>query len=161
MSEIFSVMGRCLSCNCSAYTSVYRKIHQYYPHTLGIIILCLFYIGFTSDFIITVLAIVKIRNRLILLDSISAEMKKISDRTGEKIFDGYEFMKEKKDEINEKNAANRQKLEALHCKYKAIHEKRSLTLNRFEKAFPKLKLESPKTFKEQLDDLKNQYKNYK
>lgn len=123
---------------------VIEKFVDNFPHTAGVIFMCLFYIGFTSDLIITILAIVKIRNRIKLLDSISAEMKKISDKTGEKIFDQYVKAKDRKEHIDSINAENRKKLEELHQKYKTAAEKHSFTIRRFEKAFPRLHFDSIK-----------------
>ena len=69
------------------------------PQTLGIMILSVILIGFLSDAVITVCAIIHIRNRLILTERISTEMRKISDATGEKLFSGVEFVMDKKKRV--------------------------------------------------------------
>ena len=124
------------------------------PSAFGIVILTVILIGFISDTIITVAAIIHIKQRLVVLEGISAEMRKISVKTGEKIFTGVEHVMDKKSELDERNAEYRQKLEELRDKYKSIHEKRSFTLKRLSKAFPQLDIINIKSFKEQLEELR-------
>lgn len=129
------------------------------PHKFGIIMLSVIMTGFISDMIITVMAIVHIKKKLRLLEDISAEMKKISDKTGQKIFDGVEIVMDKKNEFDEKTEAYHKKFNELSERYKKLIEKRTATGKRLAAAFPKLKLYPPKGFKEQLDELKKDIKN--
>lgn len=112
------------------------------PETLGTILICIVMTGFASDMIITVLAVIHIQNRLKLLDSISAEMKKISDYTGEKLYNGVENSKKR-----------REKYEELLEKYKEIG-KRKFVDRRIEHAFPKLRINTDGSFHEKLEELK-------
>lgn len=123
------------------------------PQTFGIIILCIILTGFISDTVITVCAIINIKRRLVLLEGISAEMRKISDKTGEKLFAGVEHVIDKKNELDDKNAEYKQKLAELKEKYAAIHERRSITLSRLSKAFPQLNIFELKGFRQQLEEL--------
>lgn len=115
---------------------------EHMPDTLGIILISVFMTGFVSDMIITIFAIIHIKNRLKVLENISSEMKKISDYTGEKLYNHVENSKK------------------LHEKYEEIREKykeagkRKLIDRRIEHAFPKLKLDIDKSFHEQLEELK-------
>ncbi|MBE6865171.1 MAG: hypothetical protein E7495_11555 [Ruminococcus flavefaciens] len=129
------------------------------PHNFGLIFILLFSVGFMSDMIVTVMAIVHINKRLVLLDNISAQMRKISDKTGEKLFDAVESAKVYKSETEELTAAQRAKLEELRRKYKEILENKGAVMKRLEKAFPKLKLDIPPSFKEQLRSIKNDINN--
>lgn len=129
------------------------------PQKLGIVILSVIMTGFVSDMIITVMAIVHIKKKLILIEEISAEMRKISDKTGQKIFDGVEVVMDKKNELDEKTEAYHKKLNELSEKYKKLIEKRTLTGKRLAAAFPKLKIYPPKSFREQLEELKQNIKN--
>lgn len=131
-----------------------EKYVAHLPQTLGIILLSVILIGFISDTIITVAAIIHLKRRLILLEEISAEMRKISDKTGEKIFTGVEHVMDKKNEFDERNAEYKQKLTELKEKYSALREKRSATLRRLSKAFPQLDIIDFKGFKQQLEDLR-------
>lgn len=125
----------------------------------GVVILSVIMIGFVSDMIITVSAIIHIQQKLRLLDEISAEMRRISDKTGQKIFDGVEIVMDKKNEIDEKTGLYHQKFNELAERYKGIIEKRTATGKRLAAAFPKLKLYPPKGFKEQLDEIRKELKN--
>ena len=129
------------------------------PKKFGIMLLSVVMTGFVSDMIITVMAIVHIKKKLILLEEISAEMRKISDKTGQKIFDGVEVVMDKKNELDEKTEAYHKKFIELSERYKKLIEKRTLTGKRLAAAFPKLKLYPPKSFREQLEELKQNIKN--
>ena len=61
-----------------------------FPATAGIIIISVYMIGVASDMIVTVLAIIHFKRRIVLLENISSQMRKLSDKTGEKIFDTVE-----------------------------------------------------------------------
>jgi len=115
---------------------------EHMPETLGMILICIIMTGFASDMIITVLAVIHIKNRLKLLDSISAEMKKISDYTGEKLYNSVENSKKRYE-----------KYEELREKYKEIG-RRKFVDKRIEHAFPKLKIDTDKSFREQLEELR-------
>jgi len=125
------------------------------PKIIAVPFLVLFFIGFISDITITVLAIIHIKKRVAILESISAEMRKISDKTGEKLFDGVEYVKDKKSLVNERNTEIREKFSELMKKYDRIRDERSLIFLRITKAFPKLKIYKLKDIKEQLTELKN------
>ncbi|SHM26006.1 putative ABC transporter permease [Ruminococcus flavefaciens] len=127
------------------------------PHIVGIPILVVFFIGFISDMIITILAIIHIKKKLKLLDSISDEMRKISDKTGEKIFDSVEYVIEKKNSLDERTSQRREKLSQLAAKYAKIRDEKNYTVLRLSKAFPKLNIYNPKHFKEQIRELKTNF----
>lgn len=116
---------------------------EHIPETLGKILICIVMTGFASDMIITVLAVIHIKNRLKLLDNISAEMRKISDYTGEKLYNSVENSKKR-----------HEKYEELREKYKEEFSKRKFVDRRIEHAFPKLKIDTDKSFREKLEELK-------
>ena len=125
------------------------------PNTVGAAFIVLFMIGFLSDFIVTVMAIVHIKKHIAILDDISAQMRKISDKTGEKLFDAVETAKEHKDELDSKTAVQRKKLEELRSRYKAELSRHSFSMKRIEKAFPTLHFDGH-DFRKQLSELKNE-----
>lgn len=138
---------------------VVRLIHplierfvNWIPHTAGLCIIIIIFAGFFSDIIITILGIMNIKSRLRLLEGISCEMKKISDISGQKLYDAVADIREKSEKISERNADYKTKLEELKNKYKFTSEKREFTRTRIEKAFPKLKKISGKSLKEIFDD---------
>ncbi len=126
------------------------------PHFIGVTAIIIFSIGFTSDMIVTIAAIIHIKQRITLLNDISAEMRKISDKTGEKIFDAVENAKSRKDELDELSAAQRAKFNELKAKYKSAYEKKGYYLKRIEKAFPKLHLDTDNSFRQQLSKLRDE-----
>ena len=131
------------------------------PEKPGIILLSVFYIGFASDFIITVMAIMNIKKRIMLLEDISGEMRKISDATGERIFDTVEEIRDKRDELSQKNAEYRKRMEELRERYRSEWEKRGYSMKRIQNAFPKLKLVNSENFRQQLDELRSRVNNIK
>lgn len=118
------------------------KFVDYMPETFGLILICIIMTGFVSDMIITVFAVIHIKNRLKLLDSISAEMRKISDYTGEKLYNSVENSKKR-----------REKYEELREKYKKTGKQKFVD-RRIENAFPKLKINTDKSLREQFEKLK-------
>lgn len=70
-------------------------------------------------------------------------MRKISDYTGEKLYNGVENSK-----------ARKEKYEELREKYKEQFSKRKFVDRRIENAFPKLKIDTNKSFHEQLEELR-------
>lgn len=124
------------------------------PHTVGLIFIAFFMTGFASDMIITVLAIIHYKKRILLLEDISAEMRRISDKTGEKIFNKVEDVMDKKEEFDEKSAELRQKYDELREKYKVYISRHSFNIDRIKKAFPKLDFERELSFKEHFNELK-------
>lgn len=126
------------------------------PHRLGVVMLSVVMIGFASDFIVTVTAIVHIKQRIALLNDISAQMRLISDKTGEKLFNAVESAKAHKEEFDEKTAASRQKFDELREKYRVQSEKLEANLKRIQNAFPKLRQISNINFREQLNSLRKE-----
>lgn len=108
------------------------------PYPAEAVCVTVIMIGFASDMAVTVASIVHIKQRIALLDEISAQMRLISDKTGERLFSAVENAKNRRDEFNTKTADTRKKLEELHEKYKTVFEQKTAGMKRFKKAFPKL-----------------------
>lgn len=126
-----------------------------FPATAGIIIISVYMIGVASDMIVTVLAIIHFKRRIVLLENISSQMRKLSDKTGEKIFDTVEEAMNRKEELDAKSEEFRKKYDELKERYKAVLEKREHTIERIQRSFPKLSFDSLKSFRDQLDEIKN------
>lgn len=131
------------------------KFVDFVPRLIGIIIISVLSAGILSDIIITVLAIMKIRKNIRLIQSISDEMRNISDFTGEKIYDKVSTIMEKNEEYKEKISEKCQHLEEIKEKYKNITESKGIINKRIEKAFPKLKINTRKTFRELIEEIKS------
>lgn len=170
--EHFNIMGYvCLKFSLLwgvACLIVVKMIHpmierfvNWIPHTLGVILLIVLFIGFASDIIMTVLGIMHIKKRIRLLENISEEMRKISDHSGERLYDAVAEIREKGEKLSEKNEARKARMEELKAKYKTEFEKKGFVGRRIENAFPRLKINSGKTLKELLDEFKSEKKNDK
>ncbi|SEK34061.1 Uncharacterized membrane protein [Ruminococcus sp. YRD2003] len=125
------------------------------PFTAGIVVMAVIYVGFTSDLVITVMGIMHIKRRLRLLENISLEMRKISDKTGRKLFVGVDAIHDKSGDINDKTVQLRKRAEELRAKYKELASQRSRVGRRLEHAFPKLKIANPKPLKVQFEAIKS------
>ncbi len=131
------------------------KFVDFVPHIVGIIIISILSAGILSDIIITVFAIMKIKKNIRLIQSISDEMKNISDFTGEKIYDKVNTLMEKNEEYKEKISETHQHLEELKEKYKSIIESKGIVNRRIENAFPKLKINTRKSLRELIEEIKS------
>ena len=131
------------------------KFVDFVPRLIGIIIISVLSAGILSDIIITVLAIMKIRKNIRLIQSISDEMRNISDFTGEKIYDKVSTIMEKNEEYTEKISEKCEHLEEIKEKYKNITESKGIINKRIENAFPKLKINTRKTFRELIEEIKS------
>ncbi|MBR4361800.1 MAG: hypothetical protein IKP42_03535 [Ruminococcus sp.] len=117
------------------------------PRTAGVVVLTVIYICFTSDLLITIMGIMHIKQRLRVLRRISDEMRKISDKAGEKLFVGVDAIHDKSEGINEKTLQLRKRAEELLSKYKELMSQKTPVGRRLEHAFPKLKIAPPKALK--------------
>lgn len=124
-----------------------EKLVGLIPHTAGIAVLTVVYICFTSDLLITIMGIMHIKQRLRVLEGISAEMRRISDKAGEKLFVGVDAINDRREGINEKTLQLRKRAEELLSKYKELMSQKNLVGRRLEHAFPKLKIAPPKALK--------------
>lgn len=118
------------------------------PPTLGKILVCIVLVGFISDMIVTIFGIMHIKKRLIMLEKISSDMRKISDFSGEKLFKTVSDIREKNVKLSEKRAVNKAKMDELSAKYKAVLSSKKITLSRIQKAFPKLNITAPDSEKD-------------
>lgn len=132
------------------------KFVDFVPKIVGVIIICVMSAGIISDIIITVLAIMKIKKNIRLIQSISDEMRNISDFTGEKIYDKVNTLMEKNEQIKSQTAETREHLEELKEKYKSILESKGIVNKRIENAFPKLKINTRKNLKELIEEIKSE-----
>lgn len=129
------------------------------PHTLGIVLLCVFMGIFLVDFVLTIVAIAGLNRRLKNLETISKKLRDRTDIIGEAISDGVLTAKDKYDdsELKEKygelNEKTKKDLEELREKYeKAV--KKNVFYTRILRAFPNLN--SPK-HNEQLEELRQKF----
>ena len=86
-------------------------------------------VGLLADLYVTASGILKMNRRLEAMEKIAAELKELSDKVGENIYEnvmeGMEFREEKKARIEE-----------LKAKYEEMAENRTKVGERLVKAFP-------------------------
>ena len=104
-----------------------------------------------ADLAFTLSVILKIKRRIRLVDQLSSELKKLSDKIGTGLYDGVmlgekgaEKMKtlgtEQAQKIKNYAEDQQQKIESIKDNLSELKELRSSGYNRLKKAFPRLKL---------------------
>lgn len=127
---------------------VLRFVH-WLPHTAGVIVLAVLLTGFACDAGVTVLAILKIKKKIRLLDTIAKEMRSVSDQLGENLSEGVLGAMERNRKSKQEFALRREltmvelddlraKAEALAARYKVVQAQRPRFTSRFRSAYPRL-----------------------
>lgn len=126
------------------------KLVSLLNNKFGNIILSLLLAILITDFIITVMGIMKIKKRILLLDNIREELRIYSDELGNKIYKGMTAAIKTKEKMNHKfedstydfksNLGEKKvHIQNLKAKYKKVLKEKGLVHKRLEKAFPGLK----------------------
>lgn len=119
------------------------KVLTMIPLVLGIVVMACLAIGLLADLYVTASGILKMNRRLEAMEKIAAELKELSDKVGENIYEnvmeGMEFREEKKARIEE-----------LKAKYEEMAENRTKVGERLVKAFPKMQVGQHKEIFEEL-----------
>ena len=81
------------------------KVLTMIPLVLGIVVMACLAVGLLADLYVTASGILKMNRRLEAMEKIAAELKELSDKVGENIYEnvmeGMEFREEKKARIEE------------------------------------------------------------
>ncbi len=92
------------------------KLVGWIPHTLGIVLLCVFGAVFVADVVVTVLTMTKLNAKLRRLDELARNIKSISDSIGGNLADQTLAIEEKvsrsRDAWNERKASSRAQRQA-------------------------------------------------
>lgn len=131
---------------------VIQKGISWIPYVLGIVLLAILTAAAAADVYITISGILKWNRRLAKMESIAAELHRISEELGGNIFKGVMETMELQEDISEEMKA---RTEVLKAKYDGMVEKKSKIQNRLIKAFPKMHSER---YKNALEDLKARFK---
>lgn len=126
------------------------KFVSFFNNTIGNILLALILAYFVTDFIVTVLGIMKIKRRILLLDEIGEKLRSYSDDIGENIYKGMTVAIKTKDNVKNKLGDSKSDLEIsleekkeyiaeLKLKYDKILKDKGFVHRRLEKAFPNIK----------------------
>ena len=119
------------------------KVLMMIPFVLGIVVMVCLAAGLLADLYVTASGILKMNRRLEAMEKIAAELKELSDKVGENIYEnvmeGMEFREEKK-----------ARMEELKAKYEEMAENRTKVGERLVKAFPKMQVRQHKEIFEEL-----------
>lgn len=119
------------------------KVLTMIPLVLGIVVMACLAVGLLADLYVTASGILKMNRRLEAMEKIAAELKELSDKVGENIYENVmedmEFREEKKARIEE-----------LKAKYEEMAENRTKVGERLVKAFPKMQVGQHKEIFEEL-----------
>lgn len=119
------------------------KVLTMIPFVLGIVVMVCLAAGLLADLYVTASGILKMNRRLEAMEKIAAELKELSDKVGENIYEnvmeGMEFREEKK-----------ARMEELKAKYEEMAENRTKVGERLVKAFPKMQAGQHKEIFEEL-----------
>ena len=119
------------------------KVLTMIPFVLGIVVMVCLAAGLLADLYVTASGILKMNRRLEAMEKIAAELKELSDKVGENIYEnvmeGMEFREEKK-----------ARMEELKAKYEEMAENRTKVGERLVKAFPKMQVGQHKEIFEEL-----------
>lgn len=119
------------------------KVLTMIPFVLGIVVMVCLAAGLLADLYVTASGILKMNRRLEAMEKIAAELKELSDKVGENIYEnvmeGMEFREEKK-----------ARMEELKAKYEEMAENRTKVGERLVKAFPKMQVRQHKEIFEEL-----------
>lgn len=87
----------------AVHPAIYKGI-TLIPHTLGVVLLCIFLAVFIVDCSVTVSTILKFNRHLKLMQEMAAQIHKLSDDIGENIYENVEGVLQKKEEFEETHA---------------------------------------------------------
>ena len=130
------------------------KVLTMIPFVLGIIVMACLAVGLLADLYVTASAILKMNRKLETMEKIAAELKNLSNKVGENIYEnvmeGMEFQEEKKEQLGNVREELKARMEELKAKYEEMAENRTKVGERLVKAFPKMQVRQHKEIFEEL-----------
>ena len=130
------------------------KVLTMIPFVLGIIVMACLAVGLLADLYVTASAILKMNRKLETMEKIAAELKDLSNKVGENIYEnvmeGMEFQEEKKEQLGNVREGMKARMEELKAKYEEMAENRTKVGERLVKAFPKMQVRQHKEIFEEL-----------
>lgn len=116
------------------------RLVSFLENPIGEILLILLIFYFLADFFITLLAILKIKERFTLLDKMAQQLELYSDEIGIEIYKKTDLiLKTINQKLNEHRKSKKMDLTELNKMQAKIKEKKSYVHKRIEKAYPNLK----------------------
>lgn len=116
------------------------------PHVLGIVLACVFTAMMAADAVVSILAAVKMKKRLVLMEELSEKLHDASDKLGTVLADNTlevkgkaEVVIEKAEVMRGKAGAAKQELEETLDKYRELARSTPAIQRRLLRSFPNLK----------------------
>ena len=132
------------------------------PFVLGIIVMACLAVGLLADLYVTASAILKMNRKLETMEKIAAELKDLSNKVGENIYEnvmeGVEFQEEKKEQLGNVREELKERLEEpkaiMNGLRDGVKERLEEPKARMEKLAPKINVEEMKA---RMEELKAKY----
>lgn len=102
------------------------------PHTLGIVLICIFLAAMIADAVVSISAAVKMKHRLIRMEELAEKLHDVSDHIGASLA-------ENAIDVREKLESGKSELEQLREKYRELAENHTPVQKRLLESFPDLK----------------------
>lgn len=102
------------------------------PHTLGVILVCIFVAAMIADAVVSISAAVKMKHRLIRMEELAEKLHDVSDHIGASLA-------ENAIDVREKLESRKDEFEQLREKYRELAENRTPVQKRLLESFPNLK----------------------
>ena len=138
------------------------KVLTMIPFVLGIIVMACLDVGLLADLYVTASAILKMNRKLETMEKIAAELKDLSNKVGENIYEnvmeGMEFQEEKKEQLGNVREELKERLEEpkaiMNGLRDGVKERLEEPKARMEKLAPKINVEEMKA---RMEELKAKY----
>ena len=138
------------------------KVLTMIPFVLGIIVMACLAVGLLADLYVTASAILKMNRKLETMEKIAAELKDLSNKVGENIYEnvmeGMEFQEEKKEQLGNVREELKERLEEpkaiMNGLRDGVKERLEEPKARMEKLAPKINVEEMKA---RMEELKAKY----
>ena len=138
------------------------KVLTMIPFVLGIIVMACLAVGLLADLYVTASAILKMNRKLETMEKIAAELKDLSNKVGENIYEnvmeGMEFQEEKKEQLGNVREELKERLEEpkaiVNGLREGVKERLEEPKARMEELAPKINVEEMKA---RMEELKAKY----
>ena len=146
---------------------IVHKALTWIPFYLGLVIIIILSIGMFADLYVTASTILKFNRRLEHMEKIAADLREISDKLGENIYEnvmeGVEIheeileenkriLEESRKKMEEQKADLQEKKAELQAKYRELSEYRNVVSTRLMKAFPHMQSHRHRKILEELKE---------
>lgn len=123
---------------------------QLLPVAAGIVLMVICGVGMCSDLVVTVNRILKLNRQLDAMEKIAAELRSLSDKLGENIYENVMDTMEIREKVDQAVEEQRARMSELKGRYRELAERNVKGGRRLLKAFPKLESKKHKEILEEI-----------